>query len=449
VLLASACIGPLSGATTCVPASCPFVPSVAVQFRIVERTGRVTIGPGDEAANFAVQARVVGAAPTVGIANASFDVRIVGEPDANGVLARGLISSPDHTYSPAVGISSVVGVGGLASQFSYLAFLNPVFNGAINTTVGVHANGPDQEILLVSAQTAVGPLLQTPGVDNDGDGNPDAWPGSGSGAIPVGTTRVALSRTTSAIYFGADAHWVDIYRFRYTVTNFAPRTLRLHLDNVAADVFSQLAFSLGGQWGPWSAHASLSATDLLIGIVEPVAAACCGGNGSCTIVLPADCGGVFLGAASCAPSPCATPVVAGACCDAAGVCSIALNTECTGFFVGAPTCSPIVCPSGGAPAICCIGACCQGSACTISTAPSCASVAGAVFSGVGIVCGSEPNPVPCCPANFNGVGGVTVQDILDFITAWFAADTRTDFNHDGVLAPIDLLDFLTRWMSGC
>jgi hypothetical protein len=72
-----------------------------------------------------------------------------------------------------------------------------------------------------------------------------------------------------------------------------------------------------------------------------------------------------------------------------------------------------------------------------------------VFSGVGIVCGSEPNPVPCCPANFNGVGGVTVQDILDFITAWFAADTRTDFNHDGVLAPIDLLDFLTRWMSGC
>ncbi len=54
-----------------------------------------------------------------------------------------------------------------------------------------------------------------------------------------------------------------------------------------------------------------------------------------------------------------------------------------------------------------------------------------------------------CPADFNGVGGVTVQDIFDYLEAWFANNPLANFNGvDGVTVQ-DIFDFLTAWFGGC
>ena len=62
----------------------------------------------------------------------------------------------------------------------------------------------------------------------------------------------------------------------------------------------------------------------------------------------------------------------------------------------------------------------------------------------------EVNPAPpTCPADFNGVGGVTVQDIFDFLGAWFQNDARADFNGAGGITVQDVFDYLSAWFTGC
>ena len=54
-----------------------------------------------------------------------------------------------------------------------------------------------------------------------------------------------------------------------------------------------------------------------------------------------------------------------------------------------------------------------------------------------------------CPADFNNSGAATVQDIFDFLTAWFAADPRADLNGTGGITVQDIFDFLAAWFAGC
>ena len=54
-----------------------------------------------------------------------------------------------------------------------------------------------------------------------------------------------------------------------------------------------------------------------------------------------------------------------------------------------------------------------------------------------------------CQADFNGVGGLTVQDVFDFLAAFFAMDPRADFNGVGGVTVQDVFDFLTAWFTGC
>ncbi len=54
-----------------------------------------------------------------------------------------------------------------------------------------------------------------------------------------------------------------------------------------------------------------------------------------------------------------------------------------------------------------------------------------------------------CAADFNCQGGVTVQDIFDYLTAYFAASLAADFNADTTLSVQDIFDFLTAWFAGC
>jgi hypothetical protein len=53
-----------------------------------------------------------------------------------------------------------------------------------------------------------------------------------------------------------------------------------------------------------------------------------------------------------------------------------------------------------------------------------------------------------CPADFNLSGSVSVQDIFDFLAAYFANDPRANFNHFGGISVQDIFDFLAAYFSG-
>jgi hypothetical protein len=59
------------------------------------------------------------------------------------------------------------------------------------------------------------------------------------------------------------------------------------------------------------------------------------------------------------------------------------------------------------------------------------------------------NPTICCPANFDQINGLTVQDIFGFLGHWFDGDPRCDSDGDGSLTVGDIFAFLNAWFSGC
>jgi hypothetical protein len=54
-----------------------------------------------------------------------------------------------------------------------------------------------------------------------------------------------------------------------------------------------------------------------------------------------------------------------------------------------------------------------------------------------------------CAADYNCSGTLTVQDIFDFLSGWFAGDARADFNGVNGLTVQDIFDFLNAWFIGC
>ncbi len=54
-----------------------------------------------------------------------------------------------------------------------------------------------------------------------------------------------------------------------------------------------------------------------------------------------------------------------------------------------------------------------------------------------------------CPADFNRDGTISVQDIFDFLTAWFAGNPAADINGVNGLSVQDIFDFLGVWFAGC
>jgi uncharacterized repeat protein (TIGR03803 family) len=91
-----------------------------------------------------------------------------------------------------------------------------------------------------------------------------------------------------------------------------------------------------------------------------------------------------------------------------------------------------------------VGACCAGATCTVVNQTSCAGT----FRGAGSACNFPSNPVTCCKANYDGMNGVTVQDIFDFLNGWFAGDAQADINGGGITVQ-DIFDFLNLWFAGC
>ena len=62
---------------------------------------------------------------------------------------------------------------------------------------------------------------------------------------------------------------------------------------------------------------------------------------------------------------------------------------------------------------------------------------------------SGPAQLVVCPADFNCADGLSVQDIFDFLGAWFAGEPRAEFNGDGHLNANDIFSFLGAWFGGC
>lgn len=54
-----------------------------------------------------------------------------------------------------------------------------------------------------------------------------------------------------------------------------------------------------------------------------------------------------------------------------------------------------------------------------------------------------------CRADFNGIDGLSVQDLFDFLGSWFAVDQRADFDNSGAIEPQDILEYLNNWFAGC
>ncbi len=54
-----------------------------------------------------------------------------------------------------------------------------------------------------------------------------------------------------------------------------------------------------------------------------------------------------------------------------------------------------------------------------------------------------------CHADYNGVGGLSVQDIFDYLNEWFAGLLRADFNGVDGLTVQDIFDFLNVWLGPC
>lgn len=52
-----------------------------------------------------------------------------------------------------------------------------------------------------------------------------------------------------------------------------------------------------------------------------------------------------------------------------------------------------------------------------------------------------------CVADFNGSHSVTVQDIFDFLQAWFSGDPRADVNQSGTVTVLDIFAFLAAWFA--
>ena len=151
---------------------------------------------------------------------------------------------------------------------------------------------------------------------------------------------------------------------------------------------------------------------------------------------------------NCAPAP------TGACCFANNtVCSIMSAPQCvaaSGLYAG----DNRVCASscGNQPAS---GRCCIGARCTIVVdSAACNALlggaAGAVFSAGVTTCNATGNfTAPCCYANYNKVGGITVQDIFDFLSGWFANSPNANVEGTGAIPTVqDIFDFLAAWFSG-
>lgn len=134
----------------------------------------------------------------------------------------------------------------------------------------------------------------------------------------------------------------------------------------------------------------------------------------------------------------------GACCAPDGVCASVNGVNCPGgsTFIWGGVCSPNPCPQPS-------GACCTGSTCSINTADVCMGPGFRFVAGAAACNPPGNNLSPCCRADFNQSGSISVQDLFDFLAAYFFNSPTADINGSGGLSVQDLFDFLAAYFADC
>ncbi len=101
------------------------------------------------------------------------------------------------------------------------------------------------------------------------------------------------------------------------------------------------------------------------------------------------------------------------------------------------------------PATLSTGACCAATMCAVLPATQCIQP-GSLFVGANTVCNAPGNfTSPCCKADINQNGSVTLQDIFDYLTLFFSESPAADINSSGSITVQDIFDFLTAYFGGC
>ncbi len=230
---------------------------------------------------------------------------------------------------------------------------------------------------------------------------------------------------------------------------------------------------------PWDAGATCAPNNC-----PAPTGACCDSAQACTIVSLSACGtlgGTYLGDnVTCGPTTC-TP---GACCDPTTLdCTSLTEQECfdnglefrgAGVACTPDPCSntpqPVTVTRAGAgdgtvtsnPAGITCGSVCTfnfpGASVVVLTATPTATSAFAGWSGdcsgtgdctLTMTAARSVTATFTCRADFNNAGGLTVQDIFDFLAAYFAGLPAADFNGAGGLTVQDIFDYLAAYFAGC
>lgn len=99
-----------------------------------------------------------------------------------------------------------------------------------------------------------------------------------------------------------------------------------------------------------------------------------------------------------------------------------------------------------------VGACCSGwgtsKTCQIVPPSSCVGFGpDNAYRGNCTTC----TPTSCCPADYNNNGTVSIQDLFDYLMAYFDPmnSTTGDFNNNSVKSTQDIFDFLFHYFQGC
>ena len=72
--------------------------------------------------------------------------------------------------------------------------------------------------------------------------------------------------------------------------------------------------------------------------------------------------------------------------------------------------------------------------------------------GTKLAMGGHDATMVCLPAEvaaFNADGAVTLQDIFDFLAAYFAVSAAADINDSGDVTVQDIFHFLAGYFAGC
>ena len=135
----------------------------------------------------------------------------------------------------------------------------------------------------------------------------------------------------------------------------------------------------------------------------------------------------------------------GVCCSGTS-CSVTTQSGCSGTWTSGGSCSPTNPCSPPPPP----GVCCSGVTCRVDVAANCTGANTAFTTAAG--CNAAGNTAsPCCRADFNHTSGISVQDIFDYLSAWFSGSTSADFDGNGASSPTvqSIFDFLAAWFAGC